>query len=173
MSRRLVWLLLPLSALLIDWASKAWILARLREGESMVVIRGCFNLTLGYNPGAIFGSLGNLPEKLRLALFALAGVGALAYFGWEFLKAETPRLQRIALGLILGGALGNGLDRLRHGAVVDFLDFYIRNWNLGFTRIREWHYWIFNLADSFIVCGVILMAWGLLSAWSRERKKTA
>lgn len=69
--------------------------------------------------------------------------------------------------------MGNGLDRLRHGAVVDFLDFYIRDWNLGFTRIREWHYWIFNLADSFIVCGVILMAWGLLSTWWRERRKAA
>ena len=150
--RILRWLPLPLLVLLADWASKAWILRRVREHEILTVIPGFFNLTLGFNSGAIFGSLQGAPAPWRSALFTLAGVVALGYFGWEFLKAGTPRLQRTALGLILGGILGNGFDRLAHGAVVDFLDFVF--WG--------WHYWTFNLADSAIVCGAILLGLTLL-----------
>jgi len=156
---RALWLLLPAATLGADWASKAMILARFREGETMAVIPGFFNLTLGYNPGAIFGSFANLSPGLRTAIFGLAGVAAIGYFGWEFLRAGTSTLQRVALGLILGGALGNGLDRFRHGAVVDFLDFVFFGW----------HYWTFNLADSAILCGVVLMAWGMIQAARQEK----
>lgn len=152
MIRRLFWLLIPFIALLIDWGSKQWILARFRPGELQPVIQGFFNLTLGFNSGAIFGVLSSAPNGVRQGIFLLAGLGALAYFGYEFLKADTPNLQRIALGLILGGALGNGLDRIVHGAVVDFLDFVFFGW----------HYWTFNIADSCIVCGAILMGLSML-----------
>ena len=153
-SRRLVWLLLPLAALLVDLASKAWILATIPLHETRVILPGFFNLTLNYNPGAIFGSLAGASPLVRSVVFALAGLAALLYFGWEFLRAGTPAVQRVALGLILGGALGNGLDRIRHGMVVDFLDFVF--WG--------WHYWTFNLADSFIVCGAILLGVSFLFA---------
>ena len=153
-SRRLVWLLLPLAALLVDLASKAWILATIPLHETRVILPGFFNLTLNYNPGAIFGSLAGASPLVRSVVFALAGLAALLYFGWEFLRAGTPPVQRVALGLILGGALGNGLDRLHHGAVVDFLDFVF--WG--------WHYWTFNLADSCIVCGAILLGLSFLLA---------
>ena len=93
-------------------------------------------------------------------IFAVAGLAALGYFGWEFLKPGVSVPNRIALGMILGGALGNGLDRIRHGMVVDFLDFVF--WG--------WHYWTFNLADSFIVCGAILMGLGLLAGRSGETR---
>ena len=149
---RPTWLLLPLGALFADWASKAWVLERLKNESTLEVIPDVFNIVLNFNKGAIFGSLHNAPAWLRTLIFSLAGLGALGYFGYEFLRAETPRLHRIALGLILGGALGNGLDRLRHGYVVDFLD----------VIIRGWHYWTFNIADSFIVCGAILYGLGLL-----------
>lgn len=153
-ARRLAWLGLPLGALLLDWASKAAILERLRfEGDSVALIPGVFHFTLGYNPGAIFGSFQGLNPTVRALLFGAAGLLALFYFGRAFLSDVTPRLERIALGLILGGALGNGLDRLRHGHVVDFID----------VIIRGWHYWTFNVADSFIVCGGILFAWSLLT----------
>lgn len=152
MTRRLCWLLLPLAALWADWASKAWVLARLKTEGTLEIIPGVFNLILNFNKGAIFGSLHNAPAWLRTVIFVVAGVGALGYFGYEFLRDQTPRLQRIALGLILGGALGNGLDRLRHGQVVDFLD----------VIIRGWHYWTFNFADSFIVCGAILYGMSLI-----------
>ncbi len=148
---RLTWLLLPLAALGLDWASKAWILANLAPHETRVIIPGFFNLTLGYNPGAIFGTLAGASPLVRNVVFTLAGIAALGYFGWEFLKDGSPRCQRVALGLILGGALGNGLDRIRHGSVVDFLDFVFGGW----------HYWTFNLADSCIVCGAILLGIGL------------
>ncbi len=152
-ARILRWLPLPLLVLLADWASKAWVLAHLREHESRAVIQGFFNLTLGFNPGAIFGSLQGTPAPWRTALFTLAGVLALGYFGYEFLKADASKVQRVALGCILGGILGNGLDRIVHGAVVDFIDIVL--WG-------GWHYWTFNLADSAIVCGAVLLGIDLL-----------
>ena len=164
MIRRLPWLLLPLLALALDYASKAWILASLGHRGSRPIIAGFFSLTLTFNPGAIFGTLGGVPSRARGILFAVAGLGAVLYFGWEFLKKSTPLLQRIALGCILGGALGNGLDRCRHGYVVDFLDF----------EFWGWHYWTFNIADSFIVCGGILLACALLrSALGQEKEAKA
>ncbi len=150
--KRSSWLLLPLSVLGVDFLSKAWILSRLREGESLTVIPHFFNLSLGFNTGAIFGSLQSLPEWVRTIIFTVAGIAALVYFGGLFIKEGTPTLERAALGLILGGALGNGLDRLIHGHVVDFLDFVFGGW----------HYWTFNLADSAIVCGAILFGLSLL-----------
>ena len=149
---RLAWLLVPLAVLVLDWASKAWIIATIPPYATRPVIPGFFNLTMSYNPGAIFGTMGGAPPMVRTVVFAVAGVAALIYFGWEFLKDGTSTVQRIALGCILGGALGNGLDRIRHGMVVDFLDFVF--WG--------WHYWYFNLADSFIVCGAILLGLSLL-----------
>ena len=149
---RLRWLLLPFVALLLDVLSKAWILAHLAEGQTRPVVKGFFYLSLGYNRGAIFGSLHSAPEWLRGLLFTSAALVALVYFGRAFLAEATPTLERIALGLILGGSMGNALDRLRHGAVVDFLDFVFGGW----------HYWTFNLADSFIVVGALLYGFHLL-----------
>jgi signal peptidase II len=157
---RPAWLLLPLAALGLDWASKAWILAAIPLHEARTVIPGFFNLTMSYNPGAIFGTMAGAPPLVRSVLFGLAGVAALGYFGWEFLKPGVALVQRLALGLILGGALGNGLDRIRHGMVVDFLDFVF--WG--------WHYWTFNLADSFIVCGAILLGLSFLLGARREAR---
>lgn len=158
--RRLPWLLLPAAALAADLGSKAWILRTLAEGESMPIIRGFFYLTLGFNRGAIFGSLTWLPAQARYIIFALAGLAALFYFGRLFLAKETSTWERVALGLILGGALGNGLDRLLRGAVVDFLDFVF----------GTWHYWTFNLADSFILVGAILYGIRMLMAPKPESR---
>jgi signal peptidase II len=152
MNRRLLWLLLPACILALDLASKAWILRTLTEGESLPVIRGFFHLTLGFNRGAIFGSLTWLPDTVRFLLFALAGLVALGYFGRLFLAEGTRSWDRVALGLILGGALGNGIDRILRGAVVDFLDFIF----------GHWHYWTFNLADSFILVGATLLGLRML-----------
>ena len=149
---RLAWLVVPALALAVDWATKTWILHHLAMGGTRVIIPGFFNLAMGFNPGAIFGTLGTASPWVRNTLFLLAGVAALVYFGWEFLREGTPPVQRLAMGLILGGALGNGLDRFQHGAVVDFLDFVF--WG--------WHYWTFNFADTFIVCGAILLSLAFL-----------
>ncbi len=158
--RRLLWLLLPAVALAADLGSKAWILRTLGEGESLPVIKGFFYLTLGFNRGAIFGSLTWLPETARYLLFALAGLAALLYFGMLLLAKATPTWDRVAMGLILGGALGNGLDRILRGAVVDFLDFVF----------GTWHYWTFNLADSCILVGAILYGLRMLLASKTEQR---
>ena len=156
--RRWPWLFLPAGALALDLGSKAWILKSLGEGESMPVIKGFFSLTLGFNQGAIFGSLTWLPATARYILFALAGLAALLYFGRLFLARETATWERVAMGLILGGALGNGIDRILRGAVVDFLDFVF----------GTWHYWTFNLADSFILVGAILYGLRMILAPKAE-----
>jgi len=161
MKRRLLWLVLPALALLLDWSSKQLVLAHLQPHEPHAVIPGFFYLTLGFNSGAIFGSFANAPVWARNLVFLVAGLAALGYFGYEFLKENTPTVQRWALGLILGGALGNGLDRIMHGAVVDFLDFIFFGW----------HYWTFNIADSCIVCGAILMGLSLLFAKKADEEK--
>jgi signal peptidase II len=152
--RRLPWLLLPAGVLALDLGSKAWILNLLAENESRPVIKGFFYLTLGFNRGAIFGSLTWLPDTARNILFALGGLAALVYFGRLFLAGNTAAWERVSLGLILGGALGNGIDRLFRHAVVDFLDFVF----------GTWHYWAFNLADSCILVGVILYGLRILLA---------
>jgi signal peptidase II len=157
--RRLPWLLLPLAVLALDLLSKAWIRGAIPLHGNRVIIPGFFNLTLGYNPGAIFGTLANAPPAVRGAIFLVAGIAALGYFGWEFLRDSTPTPQRIGLGCIIGGALGNQIDRLQHGAVCDFLDFVF----------FDWHYWTFNLADSFIVCGAILLGAGFLWEYRKQR----
>ncbi len=150
--QRSPWLLLPAAALALDYLSKLWILSRFQVGEVKPIIPGFFNLTLGMNPGAVFGFLAEAPAAFRIPFFAVVGLLALGFFGYEFLKERVSTLQRIALGLIIGGALGNGYDRVIRGAVVDFLDFVFGGW----------HYWAFNLADSFIVCGAILLGWCML-----------
>ncbi|GLH72472.1 lipoprotein signal peptidase [Geothrix limicola] len=158
--RRLLWLLLPIGALVADLGSKAWILKNLGESESLTVIKGFFYLTLGFNRGAIFGSLTWMPPTVRFIVFALAGVAALVYFGRLFLARDTSTWERVAMGLILGGALGNGIDRILRGAVVDFLDFVF----------GSWHYWTFNLADSFILVGAILYGLRMLLVARAEPK---
>jgi signal peptidase II len=156
--RRLLWLLLPASVLALDLGSKAWILNLLAEGESKPVIKGFFYLTLGFNRGAIFGSLTWIPATARLLLFAVAGLAALIIIGRMFLEKGLPRWDRVALGCILGGILGNSLDRYLRGAVVDFLDFVF----------GSWHYWTFNLADSFILVGVVIYALRMLLVTKTE-----
>lgn len=152
--RRLLWLFLPAGVLAMDMGSKAWILSLLAEEESKPVIKGFFYLTLGFNRGAIFGSLTWLPPTVRSILFAAAGLTALALIGRMFLEKGTAPWDRVALGFILGGILGNSLDRYLRGAVVDFLDFVF----------GTWHYWAFNLADSFILVGVVLYGLRMLMA---------
>ena len=159
--RRLLWLLLPAGVLAMDLGSKAWVLNLLVEGESKPVINGFFYLTLGFNRGAIFGSLTWVPDLARNLLFGLAGLAALIIIGRMFLERGTAIWDRVALGFILGGILGNSLDRYLRGAVVDFLDFVF----------GTWHYWNFNLADSFILVGVVLYGLRMLRATKAEHEQ--
>lgn len=137
-----IWLTLAL-VVVVDRVSKVLILNNLNMGESLAIIPGFFHLTYILNPGAAFGMLAG--QKWFFMLTAVVVLGAIFYF--QNKVPSEQRLMRICMGMIGGGALGNLYDRLfLGGKVVDFLDF------------KVWSY-IFNIADSAIVVGGILLAW--------------
>lgn len=117
-------------------------------GEPISVIPGLFNLTLVYNPGAAFGMFGNYPDEIRrLTLWGVSLIALIVVVRFMMKEAKDDLLAQYALVAILSGALGNIIDRLRFDAVVDFLDFYFRNY----------HWPAFNVADSAICVGVTLL----------------
>ena len=129
--------------LLADQASKWAIMSAIDlPGRSQIVLAPVLNLTMVWNRGVTFGLLTGFGAwgHLLLAGLAICVVAALAVW---LRRAET-RLAAIALGAIGGGAIGNVIDRLRFGAVVDFID----------AHLGDWHWYVFNLADAAIVCGV-------------------
>jgi signal peptidase II len=135
--------------LALDQVTKALVLAHLPLGGSIAITPGLLSLTHVQNPGGAFGFLAGMSPELRGLLFiavSLLAAGLILYFYWQ-----TPANQRflaVSLALVLGGALGNLMDRLRFGMVVDFLDFYI----------RDMHWPAFNVADSAITVGVLVFA---------------
>jgi signal peptidase II len=141
--------------LILDQATKWLALRLLPPGVPMSVIDGVFSLTLVMNPGLAFGMLGAVPRGWRwvVALLSIGALGVLAAVATRLLP-EGGRLAAVAVGMIFGGAAGNLIDRARFGAVVDFLDFY---W-------RQWHWPAFNVADSAISVGVALLALRMLTA---------
>lgn len=131
--------------LLLDQASKALVEARFALFEIEVVIPGLFNLTHLLNTGAAFGFLAGEAALWRQLFFAGMATAALIVLFFAFRQLRNQgSLYGHAIGLIAGGALGNLIDRLRLGAVVDFLDFYL----------GEHHWPAFNVADSAICVGV-------------------
>ena len=137
----------------LDQAAKAIARTTLELHESVVVIPSFFSLTRVHNYGAAFGLMNaaDFPFKtVALSIVAALALGALTWYG-ATLPAEQ-RLARLGLALIVGGAAGNLVDRLGSGYVVDFFDFY---W-------RDWHFWAFNVADAAITVGVSLMILDLL-----------
>jgi lipoprotein signal peptidase len=141
--------------LLADQISKWAILSPIGlPGRAPIVLAPVLNLAMVWNRGVTFGLLTGFGEwgHLLLAGLALCVVVALAIW---LRRAET-RLAAIALGAIGGGAIGNVIDRLRFGAVVDFID----------AHLGAWHWYVFNLADAAIVCGVITLV--IDSQWPRH-----
>jgi signal peptidase II len=142
--------LLSLSAAVLgaDQVTKSAIVDHLRPGEIHPVVSGWFQLRFIVNRGGLFGVFRDLPELWRASLFT--GVPVIACIGLLFFLLRAPASEgalRAGLALILGGALGNLIDRLRLGHVVDFLDVFWRD-----------HHWpAFNLADSAICVGVGLI----------------
>jgi signal peptidase II len=144
------------AAIVADQLSKAWIVhgVKLELGQSLPVLP-FFSLTGVLNPGVSFGMLraDSTFGRVMLILFALVVVSALAFWAR---KAER-RMTAVALGLVMGGAIGNNLiDRIRLGHVIDFLDFS----GLHFP-------WVFNVADSAISVGVVLLLLDTLQPQAR------
>jgi signal peptidase II len=135
--------------LVLDQLTKAWVLASLPLGGGFTVIPGFFDITHVHNPGGAFGFLASMGAEARSLLFvavALAAIALIVVFYWQ--TPATERVTAFGLALVLGGAVGNLVDRVRLGIVVDFLDVYA----------GELHWPAFNVADSAITVGVVLVA---------------
>lgn len=131
-----------------DQALKLWLLFGLHLGDKAPVRLGPFiDLVLAWNTGISFSLL---PQVGPLGQWALLAVKAIAVvLLWIWLAHATSRLTALALGLIIGGAIGNGIDRAAYGAVADFVLFHIT------TATWTFRWYVFNLADVGIVAGVV------------------
>ena len=152
--------LIAILVIVLDQLTKIWILRTFELYEVKEIIPGFFNLVYVTNSGAAFSMLASVDSPWRHYFFVgvnlLAGIGlTIAYY--RFKKAHFGYV--ISLALIVGGALGNLIDRLRYGSVVDFLDFYL----------GSYHWPAFNVADSAICVGAVLF---LIVNILEERKNT-
>jgi signal peptidase II len=138
------WLGLAAIVVLLDQLTKITISQMLSYGQSQTVT-SFFNLVLAHNKGAAFSFLASEGGWQRWFFTAIA-VGAVAFILWLLRKNSGQRMFSIALALILGGAIGNLIDRTLHGHVIDFLDFHI----------GTWHWPAFNVADMGICIGAVL-----------------
>jgi signal peptidase II len=151
--------LTPLFVLLDQWAKVA-ITDRFRLGESIPIIRTYFNLTYVRNTGAAFGLLADAHPGLRIPFFLLVPAVAMVVIAFIFRRLPDKSIKvASALALVISGALGNLIDRMRLGYVVDFLDFH---WHY------QWHFPAFNVADVVICVGVGLLMLDLFTSHELE-----
>jgi len=142
------YLVLALVLVVLDQVTKNVVARTVDLYESVPVIPGFFNITRIHNRGAIFGTFSQTKSDVVFALLTAASIAALALVVWYFFKTPaSERLLKVALTLIMAGALGNQFDRLVRGHVIDFLDFYV----------GSAHWPFFNAADSCISIGAVLM----------------
>ena len=160
---RRAWLL-GISALviLLDRLTKYWVSHHIEEGDAIVVVRRVFRITHVRNPGAAFSMFveSSRPEVVRwvLAGFSILAAAVVVFAILRFGRRMTPTM--IALALILGGTIGNLWDRLRSGLVTDFLE----------VHIIHYHWPDFNVADSAIVVGGILLVLDALFSSPKEQE---
>jgi signal peptidase II len=146
---RLPYVVLTAVILVFDRWTKGLILSRFQLNESISVIDGFFSITYVRNTGVAFGIFSSASSPAKSILLSLfTAVAATVVIAYSMRNSVHNHLLQIALGLILGGALGNLYDRLAYGYVVDFLEFYV----------GSYHWPSFNVADSAITSGVALLA---------------
>lgn len=145
--------------ILLDQGTKQLVLQKIPLYHSVAVVPGFFNLTHVRNTGGAFGILAGqgIGGFLFFLIFSLVAIGIILYV-YARLETKNTRLA-LPLPFVLSGALGNLIDRVRHGEVVDFLDFYV----------SSFHWPAFNVADSAICVGIGVLAWELLIADRRKR----
>jgi len=152
-------LLIALVVIILDQLSKLWASSVLGYAQPVPVFPG-FNLTLMHNPGAAFSFLGDAGGWQRWFFLALA----LGVSGWLALwlrkLGEGERWMGLALSLLIGGALGNAIDRVYLGYVIDFIDWYC----------CDYHWPAFNIADSAISIGAVLL---FILVWREDKKEVA
>lgn len=152
------WFLFSGLLLLLDQASKWWVVQHLSFGEFMNLFPS-LSLTLTYNTGIAFSLFSQKAAIGRILLISFVSFISIVVAIW---LAQTPREEKwnkAALALILGGALGNLVDRIVYGHVVDFIDVYF----------KQWHWYTFNLADCFITIGALMTIKSLI--FSNEKEK--
>jgi signal peptidase II len=148
MGKYLYLVLIGGSTIVLDQVTKHIVQDRFDLHESVVVLDGVFSLTYILNPGAAFGFMGSQSETFRAIFFLVVSIIALTLLIIFFRQtAVDDSYGLIALSLLFGGAIGNMIDRIRLGEVVDFLDFYV----------GQYHWPAFNVADSAITIGVSIM----------------
>jgi len=151
------WLGLSVAVVVVDQLTKA-LVARTFSLHESVEITSFFNMVLVYNRGAAFSLLSDADGWQR-GLFIAIAIAASVWIAWLLRRHAADTLFCLALSLVLGGALGNLIDRLHIGAVLDFLDFHA----FGY------HWPAFNVADVAISCGAVLLVWDAL----RPKKRPA
>jgi len=144
--------LICVGVIIFDRVTKYLVTSSMNLGETIPLIQDVFHFTHVRNTGAAFGILAG--QRLFFILITLAVVVMLLLYASQ---VKDNRLLQIAFGLQLGGAVGNLIDRLMHGTVIDFFDFRVINFP------------VFNIADSAIVIGVSLFAIDVLLEWKKER----
>ncbi|MGO3345466.1 MAG: signal peptidase II [Marinomonas sp.] len=155
------WWALALVVFALDWITKQWVETSIAYAQTISVFP-FFNLTLRYNTGAAFSFLADMGgwQRWFFSFIALAVVVAIS---WRLVKISTTnRWEALSLSLILGGAMGNLYDRLFYGHVVDFLELH---WQ------HSWFFPAFNIADSAITLGVVLMLFESLVAKPQKGTK--
>ncbi|MGE0359556.1 MAG: signal peptidase II [Vicinamibacterales bacterium] len=141
-------LVTTVTVVVLDQLTKALVRGRFALHESVDVLPGWLSLTRVHNTGAAFGFLNAVDFPFKPVVISIVALGALAGVAWY--AASLPadqRTARLGIALVLGGAVGNLIDRATAGYVLDFVDAY---WN-------DWHFWAFNVADAAITVGVTLM----------------
>lgn len=158
MPRFASWLGLSGLIIVLDQLTKFWVVSALSLGQS-IELTGFLNLVFVYNPGAAFSFLSDAGGWQRWFFVALA-LAVSAWLTFLIRQHAAERLLPLAATLILGGALGNVVDRIRFGAVVDFVD----------VHAAGWHWPAFNVADSAISVGVALLLWQQLFLAPKETR---
>ena len=144
--------------IVLDQLTKWMVLARFTYAERLTIIDGFFDLILVYNKGAAFSFLADAGGWQKY-FFTILAFAICIYLGRGIVKNQFTTIGKFAAAFIIGGALGNVVDRLIHGHVVDFLLFYYKNWS----------YPAFNLADSFICVGAVLLLWDAFIIGKQEK----
>ena len=156
-SRRLE-LIVAVTVVVLDQITKAMIRPMLALHESKEIIPGFLDLTRVHNTGAAFGMLNSVDFPFKTLVLSIVAAIALGGVAWYALTVPlTDRLARLGVAGVLGGAIGNLIDRASSGYVLDFVDAY---WN-------GWHFWAFNVADAAITVGVIFMILDILGLGRR------
>ncbi len=157
------WLGISIAVIGLDLLTKQWALASLVHYQSVPLLP-YFDLTLMFNPGAAFSFLSDQDGWQRWFFVAVASLAAIGLTVWLVKLEANERLVAISLSLIIGGAVGNLIDRLLYGYVIDFIDiYYVSDSCLPFfggvvkEGVNQCHWPAFNIADSAISIGVVLM----------------